>query len=84
LSILYSDAHPGRAFGRNLGDNTYADFTGGYFAGLGTAHFAPAREVEDVFGSRFQVTSLVHTLETDHYSGRAVDAFWRIDCEKRE
>lgn len=85
LSIIYSDKHPGRAFGRHLGDNTYADFTGGYFEGLGTAHFAPLGEIETVYGKYFSVYSLVHTIEEDCLQGRVqINAFWRISATRKE
>jgi SAM-dependent methyltransferase len=82
LSVIYSDEHPGRAFGRHLGDNTYDHFAGGYFQGLGMAHFCTRAEVEALYGTRFDITSLVHTLEENALSGCPEDAFWRIECEK--
>jgi SAM-dependent methyltransferase len=80
FSIIYSDQHPGRDFGRDMGDNTYTDFTGGYFSGLGTAHFCPRAELDDVYGTHFELSSLTHSAEVEHL-GQApglINAFWKI------
>ncbi|MEW5976525.1 MAG: class I SAM-dependent methyltransferase [Acidobacteriota bacterium] len=83
LSVIYSYDHPGRIFGYSLGDNTYDNFRGGYFFGLGTTHFCTREEIDELFGSRFSISSLVHTIEENHLgSPRAVNAFWRVECVK--
>ncbi len=84
FSMMYSDEHPGRAFGRHLGDNTYDAIDGGYFNGLGTVHFAPRVEIFKLFGGRFTITSLVHTREEDELEATgAVNAFWKVECLKK-
>lgn len=81
LSVnLYSPEHAGRAFGEHLGDNTYDNFSGGYFAGVGLVHFAPREEVGQLF-RRFAIRRVTHTVERD-LDGDVVDAFWRVECEK--
>ena len=81
LSTIYSTAHPDREFGRDLGDNTYDEFTAGYFAGLGTAHFVPHEEIDQLYASRFKVLSACHTCEAECLNPkRVVNAFWKIEC----
>jgi SAM-dependent methyltransferase len=80
LSLIYSADHPGRLFGRDLGDHSFDQFTGGYFAGLGTAHFVPRSEIESIFASRFEITGLTHLLETDElHGGTPNNALWKIE-----
>ena len=83
LSVIYSHAHPGRRFGECRGQNDYDKFSGGYFQGLGTAHFADRSEICELFGSRFEITALVHTHEDDMLDNvTPVNAFWRVECVK--
>jgi len=84
LSIIYSDEHPGRACGTDRGHNDYDDFSDGYFAGLGTTHFATHREIDELFGARFTVGSAVHTREeqTLHGEPHVSNAFWKVECVK--
>jgi len=83
LSTIYSAAHPHKAFGRDLGDNTRDQFTGGYFQGLGLAHFVPREEVAKLYGRRFEVASAVHTVEEETLdTSEVVNAFWKIECVK--
>ena len=83
LSIIYSAEHPDKDWGTEQGDNDYDDFTGGYFLGLGTTHFAPRREIDELYASRFTVTSLVYTREEQMLEGRrALNAFWKVECLK--
>lgn len=83
LSLIYSARHPDRLLGRDLGDNSFDRFTGGYFAGLGVAHFVPREEIETLYASRFEITGVTHLLETDEQAdGRVTNALWKIECRK--
>ncbi len=83
LSLIYSAQHPDRLFGRNLGDNSFDQFSGGYFAGLGVAHFVPPDEIESLFASRFELSGVTHLLETDERNaGHVTNALWKIECRK--
>jgi SAM-dependent methyltransferase len=84
LSIIYSSGHPGRQFGRHLGDNDYDNFTGGCFQGLGLAHFCTREEIDVLYSSRFKIFSIVHILEEDCIEGvKPLNAFWKIECLKK-
>jgi len=83
LSLIYSARHPDRLFGRDLGDYSYDQFTGGYFQGLGVAHFVPRDEIESIFAARFEITGLTHLLETDELNdGHITNALWKIECRR--
>jgi SAM-dependent methyltransferase len=84
FSFFYSDKHPGRLFGKDIGDNTFSDFKGGYFKGLGRIHFANIKEIEELFGSRFRILNLIHTFEENYLSEKPTpkNSFWKIECMK--
>lgn len=83
LSLIYSARHPDRLLGRDLGDHSFDRFTGGYFAGLGVAHFCPREEIEELYGARFAITGLTHLLETDEQNaGHVTNALWKIECQR--
>jgi len=80
LSLIYSWEHPGRAYGRPLPDGTYTDFSGGYFAGLGTTHFLTRDDITRLYGPYFNLTTVLHTLEEDRRAAsQAANAFWKIE-----
>lgn len=81
FSEVYSDEHPGRAFGQLVDANTFSQFTGGYFNGLGTTHFFPREEIDALYKSRFTLTSVIHRKDVDALEApQAVNAFWFIEC----
>jgi cyclopropane fatty-acyl-phospholipid synthase-like methyltransferase len=84
FSFFYSDRHPGRILGRNLENNTFDKFSDGYFKGLGRVHFTNSKEIEEIFGSRFEILNLVHTVEENFGSSeyKIQNAFWKIECIK--
>jgi SAM-dependent methyltransferase len=83
LSLIYSARHPDRLFGRDLGDNSYDQFSAGYFAGLGIAHFVPRAEIESLYAARFEITGLTHLLDTDELNdGHITNALWKIECRR--
>ena len=84
-SIIYSSQHPDRQFGKDLGDNTYSDFTDGYFQSLGTAHFTDLEEINEIYGSRFTLNSVVHVLEEETLEPTKIfDAYWKIEATKHK
>ena len=83
LSLIYSDQHPDKARGTHRGSNDYYDFAGGAFAGLGTVHFVSRSEIDELFASRFTITSLNHITEVEMLGGAdTVKARWEIQCTK--
>ncbi len=83
LSLIYSDDHPDKARGTHRGSNDYDDFTSGSFAGLGTVHFVSRSEIDELFGSRFTITSLNHVTEVEELDGsNPIKARWEIQCVK--
>lgn len=83
-SVVYSSYHPDIVFGKPLGDNTYDNFTDGYFKGLGRTHFSTLEEIKEMYGSRFSINSIIHTMEEQHIDNRMQPrhAFWKIECKK--
>jgi SAM-dependent methyltransferase len=85
LSLIYSAQHPDRLFGRDLGDNSFDNFSGGYFAGLGVAHFVPPEEIESIYAARFALGGVTHLLETDELAGGHItNALWKIEGRKAQ
>ena len=83
-TTLFSWEHPERVYGRDLGDNTFDNFTEGYFRDLGITHFATLEEIEMLFGSHFYITSIRHILEDErlNYTTKTIEAYWQIESIK--
>ncbi|HMQ50518.1 MAG TPA: class I SAM-dependent methyltransferase [Anaerolineae bacterium] len=83
LSIVYSNHHSEKQYGRHLGDNSYDNFTGGYFAGLGTTFFASRRDIDNLFDFPLKVVGLSHNREEKIIGAdKLVNAFWQVECVK--
>lgn len=85
FSIVYSSDHSEKQYGQHLGDNSYDNFTGGYFAGLGTTFFASREDINNLFGSPLKVVGLSHTREEKTIGAvKSTNAFWQIECVKEQ
>jgi SAM-dependent methyltransferase len=83
-SIIYSWEHPGRRYGKNLGDHTYGEFSSGYFHGLGTAFFADRSDIDNLYGELFSLNSVIHTSEKNMLGNtKMVNSFWKVECVKK-
>lgn len=83
FSMIYSDAHPGRAFGTQTEPQTYDHFTGGYFQGHGTVSFCSRADIDTLYGRQFEIESLKLTLEEEHLQGvELTNALWTVVGQK--
>lgn len=83
LSMMYSNLHGEKEYGRDLGDQTYTEFRDGYFKDLGMVHFATRAGIEQLFGTLFRIDSLTHTRDEDVlHAGRITNAQWIVRCTK--
>jgi hypothetical protein len=81
--MIYSSEHADRAYGRNRGDGTYTDFTGGYFKDLWVVYFAGRGDIERLYGSLFRIDSLVLSRDVDALKSDTVtNALWTVRCTR--
>ena len=85
FSMIYSDSHPGKKYGVCIGKNTYDNFSGGYFFGLGTVHFCTRKEINEIYGERFNIDSVILMTEEDRKNIKPsiVNAIWKIEGTKK-
>jgi len=82
FSQMYSTDHSDRKFARDYQDGSAADFSEGYFAGIGRTFFASRSDLDDLFAPRFEIRSIyLETFESALTSH--VDAMWNVLMKKR-
>jgi SAM-dependent methyltransferase len=75
FSQVFSARMADREHGEPLGDGAVDHFRAGYFAGVGLTFFAERRDIDQLYGSRFDERSILHSTDEDG-TGRVVSALW--------
>ncbi|HEY9078861.1 class I SAM-dependent methyltransferase [Magnetovibrio sp.] len=80
-SELWSDAHFEKNYGTPLGDGSCEVFSEGTFKPIGTTFFASLRDIDDLFASRFTITTKNH-MTCEHMIEQRTSASWAVTCRK--
>jgi hypothetical protein len=68
-------------FARDFADGSASDFSGGYFAGIGRTFFASRANLDQLFGSKFEIQSIERESHENALTGH-VSAVWNIMMRK--
>ncbi len=83
LSMIYGTGHPARLYGVPLGDGSFNNFSGGYFADIALTFFATLRDLDNLYGNRFSIEGKDLEVVEDHLGhGDCVKAMWHVTCRK--
>ena len=83
LSMIYGTGHPGRLYGVPLGDGSFNQFSGGYFADISLTFFATLQDLDDLYASRFLIEGKdLEVVEDHHGNGDRTSAMWHMTARK--
>ncbi|MGA9216171.1 MAG: hypothetical protein WBG11_11515 [Methylocella sp.] len=68
-------------FASDFADGSTSDFSGGYFAGIGRTFFASRANLDQLFGSKFEIQSIERESHENALTEH-VSAVWNIMMRK--
>lgn len=84
ISHMFSDAHSGMKYGKEVGGGARSEFSGGFFAGHSFVFFfAGYEDIEDLYGTRFKILSQLHNVQDETLNKDDSRAMWYVTAEKR-
>jgi len=81
FSQMFTTDHTDLKFARDYADGSAADFSDGYFAGIGRTFFASRADVDALFTRHFKIVSLDREIIETMSSGH-VSAMWNVLSQK--
>jgi SAM-dependent methyltransferase len=81
FSQMFTTDHRDMKFARDFADGSASDFSGGYFAGIGRTFFASRANLDQLFGSKFEIQSIERESHENALTGH-VSAVWNIMMRK--
>ncbi|MFZ0494857.1 MAG: hypothetical protein WBD78_13080 [Methylocella sp.] len=81
FSQMFTTDHGDMKFASDFADGSTSDFSGGYFAGIGRTFFASRANLDQLFGSKFEIQSIERESHENALTEH-VSAVWNIMMRK--
>jgi SAM-dependent methyltransferase len=81
FSQMFTTDHSDLKFARDYADNSAAEFTDGYFAGIGRTFFAARDDLDVLFGALFEIKT-IEKETTENVMIHHVSAMWNVVMQK--